>query len=53
MFLPDCEHVISLHIHDRLPPAQTERFALDLKDLAAIEGFDAETIAREGDDSFF
>ncbi len=53
MFLPDREHVVALHIHDHLPPAQTEHFALDLEDLAAIEGFDAETVAGEGDDSFF
>lgn len=52
MFLPDRAQVLSLHIHDHLSPAQTEHFTLDLEDLAAIEGFDAEAVAREGEDSF-
>ncbi len=44
--------MVPLHVHHHLPPAQTERFALDLEDLAAIKGLDAEAVAGEGEDAF-
>ena len=51
MLLPDREHVVPLHIHHQLPPAQAEDFAPDLQDVTAIEGFDAEAVAGQGENA--
>ena len=51
MLLPDREHVVPLHIHHQLPPTQAEDFAPDLQDVTAIEGFDAEAVAGQGENA--